>query len=205
MKQSIPLTKLIEWLEGTVTEAEGQALRQQLPEADEATQQTAVWLQKFYHAARMLTLDEPPDFVWQQLGKQFEQYAQTHQPPTLWQRLTAVLTLDTHRQQQFAGIRSATTQGLERQLIYATDMADIVLNIQPNQTQITLMGQIFPKQEENDSHLTIQLLRNSLEIDITYSDELGEFSFTNVETGVFEMVVSGEQFELFIPSIDLHT
>jgi hypothetical protein len=200
MKKNIAFAELIDWVEGRLDETEAERVAESLATAAAAVQANAAWLQEFQHISRRVTLPAPPTYVREALAARFSAYAQDRPQPGLWQRLLASLNFDSRQQFAVAGVRSAATQATERQLIYATPVAEVALNLQPGKQddQLLIMGQLFPLHEEDRGVYTVQLLRpptvtekRTVEWGLTHTDELGEFTFESVEPGVYDMVVSG--------------
>ncbi|MGH2545192.1 MAG: hypothetical protein ACRDIB_20565, partial [Ardenticatenaceae bacterium] len=112
---------------------------------------------------------------------------------------------DSMVQHAAAGTR-ATYIGGARQLIYSTEVADIVLDIQPRQQarHFDLMGQILPTQDVAPSTFCVQLLQETTEKALTRVDEMGEFALEALVPGTYEIILSGEGIEIHLPSLSLH-
>lgn len=190
---------LLDWLEGHLPEGEAKAIERQVAVADETIQADVAWIRTFLQASQAVVLDAPPEPVRTELRHRFETYAQTRGQPGLLQQLIAVLTFDSHTQSAAAGIRTASTQKTQRQLIYTTDVADIALNVQPRSNKLfDLNGQVLPTEEVALDNFSVQLLRNMEEQGLTTTDNLGEFGFEAIPTGIYELIVSNDQFEALI-------
>ncbi|MBA3530570.1 MAG: hypothetical protein H0T73_01425 [Ardenticatenales bacterium] len=195
---------LLDWMEGHLSAEEAQAVSEQLDQADESIQATVSWLGRFQTTRQTVTLATPPASVREGLNRRFAAFAKERQQPNLLTRLVALLTFDSRAQMASVGVRSAATQGLERQLLYSTEAAEIALNLQPDAQgqQVTLTGQVFATEEQE--MITIQLVRADHEVAIASADELGEFAFRPLPVGDYDLIVSGEQFEVVLPAIPLH-
>ena len=194
---------LLDWLEGRLPPDEARAVADRLKAADAATQADLDWLRLFLEARRFLKLSSPPPSVREALNQRFADYAEARQPPGLFQRWLAILTFDSRTQPVTAGLRSATEEGQRQQLIYDTEAAEIALNIhsvRPDQN-FMLTGQIFPTTDTPTHVFSIQLLRDASEIALAAADELGEFTFSDIPAGEYDMVVSAREFEVVIPSL----
>ena len=196
-------SELLDWLEGRLPPDQAQAVAERHETADAATQADLEWLRLFMQARQSVQLTSPPPRVRQSLNQSFADYVQARQPPGLFQRLLATLTFDSGAQAATAGLRSLADEGLQRQLVYATEAAEVALTIQaalPNKNFI-VTGQVFPTADIPAHSFSIQLLSDIQEIGLVSADDLGEFTFANLPAGDYEMVVSAGQYEILIPSL----
>lgn len=198
-------SELLDWLEGRLPLDEARALAERLESAGAATQADLDWLRLFQQAQQSVQSAVPPPSVRETLQKRFAAYAETRQPPGLFQRLAAKLTFDSVAQPATAGLRSVADNSEQRQLIYASESAEIAITIQaalPDKN-LTLTGQVFPLQDTSEDAFIIQLLRDARSVGLVAADELGEFTFTNLSVGEYSMVVSAEEYEVVISSLHL--
>jgi anti-sigma factor RsiW len=211
MNATIPFAQLVDWIEGRLSAEEAARISELAATADAATKANIDWLNRFQETSRQIVIAEPPARVHTHLVDQFKQFAQQRRP-SLWQRLTAALTFDSSQQLSLAGVRSGGEWTSDRQLIYATEAAEVALNLQPRASQdhLTLMGQLFPRQSSAAGPYSVQLLAQSgphagrtIELDITTTDDLGEFTFESVAPGVYDIVLSSDQLEVVIAPVDL--
>lgn len=204
MVENMRLTfdNLLDLVEGRLTAVAQTQLLTELQSASPEVHAEWQWLQAFHQLQPHILLANPPQTVQKELGQLFAAYAQAHRPPSLWQQIVATLTFDSRLSPAMAGIRSAATLGLERQLVYSSPVADVTLNIQPESEHIAIYGQIFPTEETAVAY-HIQLLQNGLEQTATVTDELGEFTLTDLSPGIFDLIITAEQFEMSIALLDL--
>ncbi len=200
---SLRFSQLLDWLEGKLSEEEAQAIAEQLERADETTHADLAWLRTFLQVSKAIQLASPPAEVRDDLTRRFAAYAESRQPPGFFRRWLADLTFDSQAQWATAGLRSAATEGQQRQLIYTTEVAEIALNIQPraHDQRLDVTGQVFPTTKVAQDVFSIQLLQDAAQVGLAAADELGEFFFGAVPAGQYEMVVSADQFEVVIPSV----
>jgi hypothetical protein len=198
-------SELLDWLEGRLSPDEAGAVAERLHAADAATQSDLDWLRLFLQARQSIQFASPPPSVRETLKKRFAAYVEARHPPGLFQRWLATLTFDSLVQPVTAGFRSAAEEGQRRQLIYTTEAAEIALNIHSNLPgkNLIVTGQIFPTTDTPMHAFSIQLLRDSREVDLAATDELGEFTFSELQAGEYQMVVSAEHYEMVIPSVPL--
>ncbi len=207
MNRSDPprFSEMLDWLEGRLPPDEARSVAERLQAADAATQADLDWLRSFLQASRSVRLASPPPSVRETLMRRFAARAESRQPPGMFQRWAAVLTFDSRTHAATPGLRSATTDGLERQLIYTTGAAEIALNIQPRLPgpSFTVSGQVFPTAGVPANAFSFQLLRGEAEVALTTPDDLGEFTFQSLPAGEYELVVSAGQFEVVIAPLQL--
>lgn len=203
-KNALRFEKLVDWLEGRLSPEEAQAIAAELETADDAVRADIAWLQAFYQLSEEIILKSPPSNLHRRLVQIFDTYKRP-QRPNFIERLVATLTFDSSSQFATAGLRSAGVSGPERQLIYATEKADIALNIhlRAQDERVDLSGQVFSLNDDVAEPYSVQLLHNSRESAITTTNDLGEFSFEAVFPHLYEIAISGGQLEMMIPSFDL--
>jgi hypothetical protein len=124
--------------------------------------------------------------------------------PGFFQRLVAALTFDSFLQPGLAGVRSAEMADT-RQLVYSTTIADVALNVRRERLHDnhTLAGQLLPTTELDPTTVSVQLLSNDREAGIALADDLGEFTFTDLPAGEYQLILSADQLELSLPPFTL--
>jgi hypothetical protein len=200
-----PFSELIDWLEGKLPPDQAQAVAERLKTVEAATQADLDWLRRFLQASQSVQFASPPASVRETLRERFAAYAEARKPPGLFQRLLATLTFDSNAQPATAGLRSASDEGSQRELIYTTEAAEIALTVHsalPN-NDLIVTGQIFPAGDIPANAFSVQLLRNTSEVGLAAADDLGEFTFTGLPAGNYEIVVSAGRYEVVIPSLRL--
>lgn len=209
MKQRsrIEFAKMLDWLEGRLPEEEALTLTAQLAAADEGTLADLAWLRNFLEVSQKLKLVPPPPELRPVLRRRFAGYFGERRPPNIIGRLAATLTYDSHTQLASAGFRSVDLAGSQRQLVFSTHIAEIVLNIhtRPQDQRLNLIGQVFSSEEGLSQGFSVQLLRGVEEVGLTTTDDLGEFAFEGFPAGTYELVLSMDRFEVWIPSIQLQS
>lgn len=196
---------LVDWAEGRLPDDEAQVVADYLEASDQATKDDVAWIRRFLAASKSITLDRPPARVREVLRRRFESRAESRQPPGLFQRIRAMLSFDSGTQPAVAGIRSAASEGMQRQLIFTTDIVEIALNLQPrtDDKRIDIVGQVFASDQVALEELSVQLLRNGTEIGLTGADELGEFMFEAVPADEYDLIVTADQFEIVLKPVHL--
>jgi hypothetical protein len=195
-------SELLDWLEGRLPPDKARDVAERLQTADAATQTDLDWLRLFQQARQSVQFASPPPSVRETL---IQRFAEARQPPGPFQRWLATLTFDSRAQPVTAGLRSAVEEDQRRQLIYITKAAEIALTIQSilPEKNFIVTGQIFPRRDTPTHTFSIQLLRDAEEVALSATDELGEFTFSDLPAGEYDIVVSTEQYEVVIPSLHL--
>ena len=196
---------LLDWLEGRLPEEQARLLSEQLSVAGEETQYNLEWLRGFLQLSREVKLASPPAKVRDVLKDRFRTYAQDRKSPDLIQRLQATLAFDSSTGFATAGVRAAPSTGRQKQLVYKTRIAEIALNLQPraDDQRINLIGQVFPTGDISPDSFVIQLVQNSSDMELTTTDDLGEFFFEGLLADTYDIIILADQFEVVIPSIQL--
>ena len=195
-------SELLDWLEGRLPPDKARDVAERLQTADAATQTDLDWLRLFQQARQSVQFASPPPSVRETL---IQRFAEARQPPGPFQRWLATLTFDSRAQPVTAGLRSAVEEDQRRQLIYITKAAEIALTIQSilPEKNFIVTGQIFPRRDTPTHTFSIQLLRDAEEVALSATDELGEFTFSDLPAGEYDIVLSTEQYEVVIPSLHL--
>lgn len=209
-QEQFSFEQLLDLVEGRLSEEEAARLTDRISAQaaeNEPLQESLDWLEAFQRMSRDIVLASPPSGVRHQLNRRFETFAKDRRRPGVLQRLVATLTYDSSLHLAVAGTRSATVQGQERQLVFSTKEADVALNIQPRlqERSYDIMGQVLPLQSGDPSFYKVQLMRDNRGVDLTNSDQLGEFLFEAVVPGTYQMLLSDKQVEILIPAIELTT
>lgn len=104
-----------------------------------------------------------------------------------------------------AGIRDSGSFEPRRQLVYATDVSDVVIDLEARARgeALDLDAQVFPRTGEEHDVFGIRLMRDETEHGATVSGELGGFAFEAVPPGVYEMLLTTDRFEVLVSSLDL--
>jgi hypothetical protein len=196
--------KLLDWVEGRLSEEEARAVERQVALGDSAMREEVDWLRAFARISEDTVIASPPPEVRETLTDRFEAYAQGKREPGLLKRLVATLTFDSGMQPALE-LRTAGTPELQRKCAYSTEAADITISVvpRPHDGLVDIQGQIFPVNSTDPGGLGVQLLAGTSEVATTATNDLGEFTFEAVAPGVYEMIVSSERVEIWIPQVEL--
>lgn len=203
-KNRITPERLTDWVEGRLPDEEARLVAEQVA-ADEEARARAEWLRAFFRASEETQFSAPPRRVRELLSRRFASLAEERREPGLLRRVVASLSFDSGLDLAAAGARTAGAEEEQRQLAFATDVAEIVLDVMPRPggKSLDLGGQIFPSEDEPPEGFTVQLLRDGAEAGITETDDLGEFSFEDIPYGEYELVISAGRTEIQIPRFEL--
>ena len=201
--EDLKLARLVDWVEGRLSEEEARAVERQVSEADRATREEVAWLRAFARISENTVIASPPPRVRETLTERFEAYAEGRQQPNFLNRLVARLTFDSGLEPAL-GWRT-TSPELQRQLAYSTEAVDVVISVRPRPRDelLDLHGRIFSVNSTHPETFGVRLFVESSEIATTATNDLGEFTFEAVAPGVYEMIVSSERVEISIPQVEL--
>ncbi len=195
--------KILDWIEDKLPPEEAEAIANQIT-SDETARAEADWLRAFSRVSEETVIASPPPEVREELARRFESFAEGRRQPGLLRRVLATLSFDSGMQPAF-GVRSVGCASPQRQYIYSTDLADVALNLQPRPGgKLDLLGQVLPDGEEEPDDFTVQILRGGVEAaEAVSADDLGEFTFEELEPGSYEMILATERYEILIPPFEL--
>jgi len=147
------------------------------------------WYQQTRAIAATDDLVEPPAWVLKRALRIFET-----QRPRLVERLgqaIASLVFDSFARPALAGMRS--TETTNRQLLYNAGDFSLDLQIAPQgQSRAELVGQILREGEtsfESVANLKLELSAEGKKIFEAFTNDMGEFSISNLEQGVYDLHV----------------
>ena len=197
--------RLMDWVEGRLSEGEARAVGEQVAAAGGATRAEVAWLRAFARVSEDTVIASPPARVRDALIERFDAYAEGKRHPGLLRRLVATLTFDSTLQPA-PGLRAARAQQAQRQLVYSTDAADVALIVRPRPRDglLDLHGQILPVDSVDPGIFGVQLLEGSSEVATTATNELGEFTFEAVPQGVYEVLAGSDRVEIRLPDVELN-
>lgn len=198
---------LLDWLEERLEPEQAVKVASWAAQAGPEFLKDVEWARTFLQTAaagrRQALLAVPPASVRHNLKAAFKE--QQRQSPGLLQRFLAALSFDSHNQWAAAGVRSSGMADNQRQLIYQTEAGEIALNIQarPEDKLVTLYGQYFPTPGNLRFGQIVQAVRQAEQVSITWTDELGEFVLPALQQGEYMLVLSNDQFEVYIEDLSL--
>jgi hypothetical protein len=203
--QEVEFTRLVDWVEGRLSEGEARAVEEQVAAAGSATRSDVAWLRAFERISEETVIASLPSGVREELIERFEAYAEGKQHPGLLRRLVATLTFDSNLRPAL-GLRAAAVPEPQRQLVYSTGAADVALHVRPrpHDGHFDLNGQILPVSSADSGTFGVQLLEGVSEIATTATNDLGEFAFEAVSPGVYEVLASNERVEIRVPQVALN-
>lgn len=209
--QSPSWEELLDWVEGHLSEHDAARVAAAVAKAGRANLPDLDWIETFQRLQRDISLDEPPPQVRSNLRNRFAEYAgkkradaqEREEGPTLIQRLIGTLTFDSGLQPQPLGLRSGDTSGA-RQLIYSTEAADVLLNVQQVQAdRITVSGQILPVTSAQADAFHIQLIADEITVATTRPDVAGTFVFNGVLPDTYQLSLESDSLTILIGPVKL--
>ena len=196
---------LLNWVDGRLTRAEIEELEAQLIAADSDTQAIIEWLQEFRDLSQKYLLVTPPVQLDERLYNIFTRRSEAKSSPRFFQRVLATLTFDSYHHLSAVGVRAPTAPKLERQLVYDTDLAEIALDLQwnPQEKSVQVTGQLFPVDDADETIYMVELQSNAATMKMVPTDQLGKFAFTSLNPGTYDILLSGDQNEIVLTSVEL--
>ena len=204
-RKRIAFSRLVDWVEGRLSDEEARAIEEQVAGADASTLADVAWLRRFVRATEASILESPPPEVRSALIARFRAHTEGRRTPGLLKRVVATLTFDGGLRPA-VGARAADTQGARRQLVFSAGDLDVALNFLPRarDKNFDLDGQVLPRDDVELGSFGVQLLQNETEFGITVTDELGAFAFESIPSGVYEIIISADRVEVSIAPVELN-
>jgi len=202
--EDVEFARLLDWVEGRLSEQEARAVERQVAEAGSAPRADVAWMRAFARVSKDVVIASPPSEVRDALVDRFETYAEGKQQPGILERLVATLTFDSNLQPA-TGLRAAGISEVQRQLVYSTDAADVAIVVRPRARDglVDIHGQILPADDADPGVFGVQLLESSSEVATTATNDLGEFTFEGVPPGVYEVLAGSDRVEIQLPEVEL--
>ena len=156
-------------------------------------------LQTLRQAIGLMRIDDvenaPANLI--QSAKQIFRSRGANREPSRLARVLAALTFDSLTAKPAFGLRSAATAG--RQLVYSTELADIDLRVSPQSGEWEIAGQILGA-SQSGGKVNLESDSFSASADL---NELAEFGFQSVPSGIYTMFVQLPELEIEIPPLQL--
>jgi hypothetical protein len=196
--------RLLDWVEGRLSEQEARAVEEQVATAGSAMHADVAWMRAFAQISENTIIASPPPEVRETLIERFEAYAEGKQQPRFLERLVARLTFDSDLQPAL-GLRAAGVSESQRQMVYSTEAADVAIIVRPHARDgvVDVYGQILPVDDTDSGVFGVQLLEDSSEVSTTATNDLGEFTFEAVPPGEYEVLASSDRVEIRLPQVEL--
>ena len=207
-------TRLVDWLEGRLPPAEATALahavQTAIDQGNGELKRTVEWIRAFRVLSHQPILAEPPAEARSKVHELIRRRApaaplSAAPLSNLLRRMIA--TLVPANSQDMAGAHTrGNTSGSLRQLTYASDMADIIINIlpQPRAPQASLQGLVLPLASLDLNNVVVQLLHDGIEVGITFTNDLGEFGFEALPFGSYMLVLGTAQADIEVGPVTLN-
>jgi hypothetical protein len=195
--------RLADWVEGRLSEEESRSVEEGVA-TDGSMQADVAWLRAFDLVSKDTVIASPPPEVRDALVELFEEYAESKRRSGLLQRFVAKLSFDGGNKAAPAW-RVATTPELQRKIVYSTEAADVTLSVRPRPHDglLDIHGRIFPVNNVYAGAFDVQLLADSSEVATTATNDLREFAFEGVSSGVYEISARSDRVEISILQIEV--
>ena len=195
--------RLVDWVEGRVSEREAQILEKQV-ESDASMHDNVMWLRAFALISEATVIASPPPEVRNTLVDRFEEYAVGKRWSGWLKRVVARLSFDSNLQPAL-GLRTTGASESQRQFVYSSEVADVTINLRsrPYDGLADLYGQIFPVDGTDPGAFGAQLLNGASEAATTAANDLGEFSFGALPPGTYEVLACSDQAEIRLTGVEV--
>ena len=195
--------RLVDWVEGRVSEGEAQILEKQV-ESDASMHDNVMWLRAFALISEATVIASPPPEVRNTLVDRFEEYAAGKRRSGWLKRVVARLSFDSNLQPAL-GLRTTGASESQRQFVYSSEVADVTINLRsrPYDGLADLYGQIFPVDGTDPGAFGAQLLNGASEAATTAANDLGEFSFGALSPGTYEVLACSDQAEVRLTGVEV--
>lgn len=183
--------RLIDYLDGRLTRTETDSVAAHLIAGCEACAENRRWYERVQAVAASDDSIEPPPWVLKRAVKLF---GSKPARPRVIERIGSVvasLVFDSLARPALAGVRS--TETANRQLLYLAGDYSIDLQIASSgETRLDLIGQVLRDEGmafESVAGLSLQLMSGDETIAATVTNEMGEFSISQIDQGEYDLRV----------------
>ncbi len=196
--------QLIDWLDGRLSADQAAIIAERVAAGGPDLERTVAWLRAYLTAAERIHFKSSPT-LRTRLTELFADQTRRRPIATSIRRYIAELVTDSRARLDPAGLRGMDDVAAPRQLLFASDVIDIALNISATRGGTTLRGQVFPNIDEPADRMLVQLLQDSLEVHMTVTDSMGQFEFVDLPSGVYDLVALGKSLEVQTTAISVDT
>lgn len=196
--------QLIDWLDDRLPADQAARLSERVAAGGPELARTVAWLRAYLAAAGRIHFKTSPA-LQTRLATLFADHKRQRPLAAMIHRYIAEMVADSGVGLNPAGLRGASDEAAPRQLLFSSDVADIVLNLSIAGGATTLHGQVFPNIDEPAEKMLIQLLQDSIETRMTVSDHTGRFEFVGLPSGAYALVAVGKALEVQTTAIIIDT
>ena len=194
--------QVIDYLDGKLAPAAAARVAAHLASDCAACADTRAWYEGVRRVAASDDTVLPPAWVFKQAVRIFD----TARRPRISERLGAIvarLVFDSFARPQLAGIRS--TETANRQLLYRAGDFSIDLQVVPSaEARGELIGQVLREGEvnfESVANLRLEIAQGDERPQATVTDERGEFKFSNVDYGSYDLRIELAGGRITVPDL----
>lgn len=193
------MEKVIDWLEGRLDPRQAAEIAERV-ENDPEFAAVAEWICGLMSMTSDFKLVDPPLRLRPALEQLFDA---KDRKPGLLKQFVAQLVSDSWDGQPAPGMRSGGMIAETRQLIFSSDLLDISTTLRPHPDgeNFDLLGQILPLAGIDAGACSIRLTGPDILPQLSESDDTGNFEFRNLPNGEYQLVVSGQGFEITMPML----
>jgi hypothetical protein len=147
------------------------------------------WLRRFHATAEFLPLHEPPTVVSERLQEYFRRWrARSATPLARGRERLATLLFDSREDLVVSAVRSGVAQDEAIHLAYATDLADLVLDVYPTPgDRVRIDGQVLTIDSGVGPAFAATIAGPGFTAHYDDGDPLGRFSLLDVPADISEL------------------
>jgi hypothetical protein len=197
--------QLVDFLDERLDKAETATVATHLATSCSVCAKTIGWYEQVRLVAASDDSVAPPSWVFKRAVRIFD--TQRHRS-SLTERVgqaIASLVFDSFARPALVGIRS--TETANRQLLYRAGDFSVDLQIAPiEQARADLMGQVLKEGEASFdavSGLKLEFARDGVIVFSAVTDDIGEFSLTGIEQGVYDLRVQLPEGSITVPDMPI--
>lgn len=193
------MEKVIDWLEGRLDPRQAAEMAERA-ENDPEFAATAEWICELMSMTSDFRLVDPPLRLRPALEQLFDA---KDRKPGLLKQFVAQLVSDNWDGQPAPGMRNRGMIADTRQLFFSSDLLDVSTTLRPHPDRevFDLLGQILPLAGIDPGGCSIKLTGEAVLPRLTESDDTGNFEFRALPSGEYQLVVSGQGFEITMPML----
>ncbi|MGH8875118.1 MAG: hypothetical protein ACRDVM_07695 [Acidimicrobiia bacterium] len=192
---------MLDWLEGALDEHRSAEIATAVAAAPGADDDLR-WLRAFLRVAGAeVMIASPGPELRRALEETFTPGRRRSRPV---QRFLAALTFDSLLGSMPAGARAGAAEA-QRHLVFSTEVADVALDLYqtPPGGIIDISGQLLPAEPADPTRFVVELVQEAAPVDVTLTDDLGEFDFERVPAGDYRIVLRDSRREITVGPVGL--
>lgn len=193
------LVVLVEYITGTLASERCLEVESHLSQSCSRCQTIVSHLGRMWELLRRpkIASQAPPSDVLQRMWSVFQM-----ERPSWSQRIIAALQFDSFRQLALSPVRGVTQS---RQMLFSAPGVDIDLRLTPDDGAASVRGQVLGMddvaEQSQQETIMVSLCQAGEVVACTQTDEWGQFSFSYVPTGTYDLLVSYGETQIVVENL----